>query len=344
MYHFADAATFIRCSDQVPVVDVRSPLEYSQGHIPGAFNIPLFNDEERARVGTLYRQSGSEAAVLLGLDLAGVNLSRFVKEAKKIAPEKEVLVHCWRGGMRSASMAWLLDLAGFKTTILEGGYKSYRHYIRHRFSCQANIMILGGMTGSGKSDILRSLASQGEQVLDLEGHACHKGSAFGAIGQQKQPTNEQFENNLFNDWRNFDFSKPVWIEDESRGIGTVSIPETLWENMLHASVIEVVVPKSDRIQRLVQEYASFDKHELEAAILRIRQAMGFDQAQLALDALRHDDFATVAEITLTYYDKTYLHHLQRRKEISLHTLELPSDDPEKNATQILAFARQISKK
>ena len=180
------------------LLDVRTPAEFAQGHVPGAQNLPLFSDEERAEVGTLYKQVNPERAFLRGLDLAGAKMSWYVREAMRLAPNRKVAVHCWRGGQRSGSLATLLSFAGFDVQVVQGGYKAYRTHVLEQFALRkSKFVVLGGKTGSGKTEILKQLASLGEQVIDLEALANHKGSAFGALGEEPQPRVEQFENNLF---------------------------------------------------------------------------------------------------------------------------------------------------
>ncbi|MCF8309062.1 MAG: tRNA 2-selenouridine(34) synthase MnmH [Bacteroidales bacterium] len=331
------AEEFLKLSDTIPVVDVRSPKEFAQGHIPGARSLPLFDNDERAAVGTLYKQSGRYAAILRGLDMVGPKMSSFLEKAVSWAHEGRILVHCWRGGMRSESMAWLFEKADLQADTLYGGYKAYRRHIRRAWSEERPLVILGGKTGSGKTEILHELQKTGDQMLDLEGIAHHKGSAFGAIGQSPQPTNEQYENNLADHWRRFDPSKPTWLEDESRAIGAVNIPEPLYKQMYPAPVIAIHLPKSERIKRLVHEYACFDKEKLEAAIHRISKKLGGQNEQAAVKALHNDDYETVADITLGYYDKAYTNDLKQRKESPVFPLTLQDDDPEKNAAEIRRF-------
>ena len=264
---------FIGLMDSFPVIDVRSPGEYSQGHIPCAVNLPLFNDGERAIVGTIYKNSGREAAVLKGLELAGPKLAGFVKKAGQLVPRKRFLIHCWRGGMRSGQMAWLFDQAGFQPVLLAGGYKSYRRFIRESFSKAAEIIVIGGLTGSGKTDILNHLFMMGEQVLYLERSANHKGSVFGALGQEKQPTNEQFENDLHEQWRHFDFHQRIWIEDESRNIGNVIIPDPLFDRIISSPMIRIGLPVEARIYRIINEYAGFDPGLLKDSIMKISEKL-----------------------------------------------------------------------
>ncbi|MCD4745000.1 MAG: tRNA 2-selenouridine(34) synthase MnmH [Bacteroidales bacterium] len=332
---------FLQKAKYLPVIDVRSSKEFEQGHIPDAFNIPIFNNEERMLVGTRYKNSGKESSVLLGLEIAGLKLTSYVKQAKKTAPQKELIIHCWRGGMRSSSLAWLLDIAGFKVSTLIDGYKSYRKYIRNSFAQKSNIIVLGGMTGSGKTEILHHLTKSGHQVLDLEKIANHKGSAFGDLGQPKQPTNEQFENNLYSVWSKFDHNKAVWIEDESRGIGKVSIPDTLFKNIRNAPVIKIELDKKIRIKRLVKEYANFDVVYLEAAIKRIQRSLGGLNTKLGIEAIGKKDFETAVDLILSYYDKAYNIGLLKRNDKTIYNLALKRDNLIENTEMIINLSLKI---
>jgi len=332
---YIDPEEFLFLSENIPVIDARAPLEFSQGHIPGAINLPLFDDDERKRVGTLYKQSGRQSAILAGLDFVGPKMSKFVKDAQRIALGKKVLLHCWRGGMRSAGMGWLLKTADFDVSILEGGYKSYRRYIRQKLGKEIPLVILGGKTGSGKSEVLEAMEKKGEQTIDLEKIAHHKGSAFGDLGQEEQPTNEQFENNLFDSMKELDLSKSIWVEDESRGIGFVSTPDPFYQQMRNAKVIFIDIPKSFRIKRLVKEYASFDPQRLENAIIRITKKLGGQNSKLAIEALKQKDYDTAADILLVYYDKAYLKGLSFRDQNKVYEMPVDSGDPENIADQVL---------
>lgn len=312
---------FIDLSDKLPVIDVRSPGEYKKGHIPGSFNIPLFDDNERSEVGKKYKQVSREAAVYAGLEFAGIKLVSLIKQAKKIAGKKEILIHCWRGGMRSENMAWLFSVAGMKPYILTGGYRAYRQYIRGKLSENRKIVILGGKTGSGKTEILYEMEKLGQQIIDLEGLANHKGSAFGALGQEIQPTTEQFTNNLFDVWKDLDPNRSVWIEDESKKIGAVSIPEELYEKMNQAPVIVVEMKKELRIKRLVKEYSFFDSQLLEGSIIKIQKKLGGLNTRECIKAVREKKFARAIDISLTYYDKAYLYGLEiKKKRIAGHIM------------------------
>ncbi len=324
-----------------PLLDVRSPGEYQHGHIPGAISFPLFSDEERAAVGTIYKQVGNEAAVELGLRFVGPKLESFVQHAKVVAPDRKLIVHCWRGGQRSGSMAWLFRQAGFEVDTLKGGYKSYRHFVLHELeSTHLKIVILGGSTGSGKTKILKALAEQGEQVIDLEGLANHKGSAFGFIGELPQPTVEQFENNLFETVLPLDTSKRVWVENESHSIGRIFIPEGFWSKMREAPLVNILIPEAARMENLLCDYVLTDRDDLEKAFQKIYKKLGGLQFKTAIEALQINDFAAAARIALHYYDKTYQHGLENSlskdikhltfehgnpAEIAQHLIQLPTD-------------------
>ena len=331
---------FLPLTDKFPLVDVRSPKEYAQGHIPGAVNIPLFDNDERALVGIRYKQGGKENAVQLGLEIVGPKLADFVKQARKIAPKKEILVHCWRGGMRSGSMAWLFETAGMKAYTLEGGYKAYRRHIRAAFSKPVQLFVLGGYTGSGKTDVLKAMEKAGEQFLDIEGIAHHKGSVFGPLGQEPQPTNEQFENNLADAWRKFDFDKPIWVEDESRHLGFCGIPDPLFQQMRQAPLIKILVPKPEREKRLVREYGSFSTEALMEQLVKIRERLGGQHLKEAITALETGNLLKVAEITLHYYDKAYAHGASKRPSNQIYELEVNHDNPTENARLILEFTKK----
>ena len=330
---------FLKQAQTLPVIDVRSPGEYDHAHIPGAISIPLFDNDERALVGTKYKNAGKDSAVLLGLDLVGPKLAGFVKQSRKLNPQnKEVLVHCWRGGMRSGSFAWLLNTAGLTASTLVGGYKAYRNAVLSAFAEPRNLIILGGKTGSGKTDILKELVRQGEQVIDLEGLAHHKGSTYGAIGQLPQPATEQFENVIFSKWRTLDPGRRIWLEDESRNVGSCFIPMPLWQQMRAAPVAFLDVPKAVRVQRLVGEYTGIDHGLLVEATQRISKRLGGKVTKDALDALSQNDYATVADLTLDYYDKAYLHGLSQRDQVKVHPLDIGVDDPAETARWLIDWA------
>jgi len=320
-----------------PVLDVRAPIEFAQGHVPGALSLPLFTDEERARIGTAYKQVSQERAVHLGLEFFGPKMSEMVKQAKKLAPGKEVRLHCWRGGMRSGAVLWLLELAGFRVHLLDKGYKDYRRAVLASFAEPRQWRVLGGLTGSGKTDVLHVLAAgHGQPVLDLEGLAHHKGSAFGNIGQPAQPTQEQFENNLAAALLQLPPGAPVWVEDESRQIGRLTIPVALFEQMRQSPRYVLEVPRAARVAKLAAEYGAESPAELAGAIERLHKRLGGLATQQALAAVEAGDFARMVELVLDYYDKTYTHGLAPRPGEPAHTfVSVAGCNPAENAATLL---------
>ena len=314
---------FLAGSATRTVIDVRSPGEFRQGHIPGAVNIPLFDDEERAIVGTLYKNSGSDAAIRKGISIATPKIPLYLDSLKQVASGRSILVHCWRGGMRSEHMAALFEGEGYETGLLAGGYKAYRRHVRAELALPAMIIVIGGYTGSGKSEVLRGIGKLGGQVADLESLACHKGSSFGALGQAPQPTNEQFENDLYRIWSGFDLDSPVWLEDESRMIGRVTLPDPVVEKINTGFLLRLEVPRTLRVKRLVEEYAVFDPQLLSEAVGRISERLGGARTTEALAAIRDGDFDRVADNVLTYYDKAYNYAIERRPHQEKHSFELP---------------------
>jgi tRNA 2-selenouridine synthase len=324
----------------LPVVDVRSPSEFQKGHIPNAVNIPLFSDEERAQVGTVYKQQSQEAAIALGYRFVTPKLLYFLEAARQVAPEGKLVVHCWRGGMRSQSFAEHLASNGFeRVSVIEGGYKAYRNHLLRSFEKPLPIRLLGGYTGSGKTRILKELQELDEQVIDLEGLAAHKGSVFGGIGQGQQPSVEQFENTLYEALRSLDHDRPIWLEDESHNIGAVNIPLPLFYQMRAAVVFFLEIPKEERAKHLVEGYAHAGDLLLREAIVRISGRLGGLRTQQALDFLAAKDYYGVALLTLDYYDKYYLKGLHKRGAERIVTLPLPTTDPHENALHLLTYLR-----
>jgi tRNA 2-selenouridine synthase len=333
---------FLELSESIPVCDVRSPSEYNSGHIPGAINIPLFNDLERKAVGIKYKNEGRIPAILEGLKLSAPMMTKKLSQALSEAKNCKLLVHCWRGGMRSEAMAWLFSLGDIRTAVLEGGYKSYRNYILERLSERRKMIILGGLTGSSKTYILRYLKSISQQVIDLEQLANHKGSAFGALGELPQPFTEQFANNLFDEWKKNDSVLPFWVEDESRNIGTVFIPDCFYENMQDAPTIVLMMEVELRLPRLIKEYSTYPKESLKASILKISKRLGGDNTRDAINAIEHDDYSRAIEIALRYYDKAYQYGLKKKNNKNLIFVETNTDDIEINAMKILDAAGKLT--
>ncbi|WP_088892527.1 tRNA 2-selenouridine(34) synthase MnmH [Leptolyngbya ohadii] len=325
------------------LLDVRSPGEYEQGHIPGAVSFPLFTNEERAQVGTCYKQEGRDAAVELGFQLAGPKFAEFIATAKQLAPNRQVRLHCWRGGMRSEAVAWVLRMAGFQGVTLKGGYKAFRNWALRTFEQPKPIVILGGMTGTGKTDVLLALREQGAQVLDLEAIASHRGSSYGSLGLPPQPTNEQFENEIAVQWASFHADSPIWIEAESKRIGTCRIPESLFQQMDRAEVLEIVRPRSERLALLVGVYGTADREALVTATERIRKRLGGLRTQQAVDLIRQGQLSEGFGIVLEYYDKTYTYDLERR-EVVIHPIEVAGLSADRAAVKLLEALRELQSK
>ena len=325
MVHKASVGEFMSLASSYPVLDVRSPGEYNHAHIPGAYSLPLFTDDERKVVGTIYKQQSRELAIKAGLDYFGVKMRKVVEDTEAIAAahaptgianhnHKTVLVHCWRGGMRSGAISWLLDLYGFKVYVLVGGYKAYRRYVLETFEQTLNLQVIGGYTGSGKTELLSILQANGHRVIDLEAIAKHRGSAFGEL-EEPQPKQEYFENLLAGEIRNLaqtNAGEPVWIEDESQRIGLVNLPGALWKQMRSVPVYFLDVPFEARLHHILPEYTLSGTDNLKNAILRIQKRLGGLDTNSALQFLEDEDFESCFRILLKYYDKFYEKALKNR--------------------------------
>ena len=296
---------FLKLRASLPVADVRSEGEYGSGHMRHAINIPILNNEERVAVGTDYKQKGQTEAIKTGFRLVGPRFLEIINHAEAIADGRELLVHCWRGGMRSSNFCQIVGMAKVKTLSLVGGYKAYRERALCYYKAPLKLAVIGGLTGSGKSEVLRALKVRGEQIIDLEKLASHKGSAFGGLMMLPQPTTEQFQNELFEELMELDPTKRVWVEDESISIGKVVLPEAFWHQMLNAPVFDVSVDKPARIKRLVAEYGDADKEKFLSAMQNIVKKLGGQNFKAAKEKLEEGDMATTIEILLTYYDKAY---------------------------------------
>ena len=336
------AREFLELSGIFPVVDVRTPSEFKKGHIPNAFNIPLFSDDERAVVGTIYKQQNQLSAIMKGLDIVGPKMSGLLKKGLKIsAGNNKLLIYCWRGGSRSGSMAWLFSNAGIDCTLLEGGYKAYRNYVLSELGKKRKMIVLGGLTGSGKTAILSELSKTGEKVIDLEGLACHKGSAFGALGQPEQPSSEHFANLLFQKLKDIDPLTRLFVEDESHNIGSVNITPGFFRIMTQSRVIALMPDIKTRLPRLREEYGAFGADKLIDSIKRISRKLGGVNAAQAEKAIRENDLDKAIEIVLKYYDRTYRYGLSQRSEGQVVFIDSPSDDPSENALKVKKMADKI---
>ena len=317
------------------LLDVRSPAEYGQGHIPGARNLPLFSDDERAEIGTLYKQQGRQVAVQRGLALVGPRLAALAGElqaAAALQPDQPLRLHCWRGGMRSGSVAWLAESCGLPVLLLDGGYKQYRRWVLQLFEQPWPLRLLGGRTGTGKTALLQALAQQGVAVLDLEGRANHRGSSFGGLGLPPQPSSEHYENLLAADLAPLAGAVEIWLEAESSQVGRCRIPAGLWRQMKQAAALEVRRPLAWRIAQLVAVYGNQEAAGLEAATQRIARRLGPQRTAVALEAIAAGDWARACAQMLDYYDRCYDHDLGGHR---VETVELGEADAATAASRLL---------
>lgn len=333
------------------LLDARSPSEYHHAHIPGAVSFPLFTDEERKVVGTAYKQLSREQAIKIGLDYFGSKMRGMVEQIEQLIADRwplaegttindqrstvNVFIYCWRGGMRSGAVSWLLNIYGYNVTVLAGGYKAFRNHVLKSFEQPYHLKILGGYTGSGKTEVLQQLQQAGEAVIDLEDLASHKGSAFGSINMPAQPTQEMFENKLSlklrkvnSDWSvvNDEFAdippnpKPqtrnfLWLEDESQRIGNINIPGAFWQNMRSSPIYFLDIPFEERLQHITEEYSQFDEEKLADAIVRIQKRLGPLETKTALQHLQDNKSKECFRILLQYYDRHYLKGLHSRQNL-----------------------------
>ena len=355
-----DIETFLKLSKDFPVLDVRSPGEYLHAHMPKASSVPLFTDEQRKIIGTAYKKQTRKIAVEIGINYFSERMKSVQKETAKILEEwpkdpvvdpskktdhSTLLVHCWRGGMRSETVAWLLSLYGYNIYVLKGGYKAFRRWTLKQLEKEYQFKILGGYTGSGKTEVLKEMMQEGIPVIDLEGLANHRGSSFGSLGQNAQPTQEMFENMLALELYKYQKSekpdstngdsvsaKPpvVWLEDESRHIGSVGFPPAFWEQMRNSPVYFIDVPFEERVNFIVRTYGEFDKEKLGTCILNIQKRLGGLETKNALQYLEEGNVKQCFEILIRYYDKLYGNGLSKR-ENSLSVLnKIPCNSVDQN--------------
>uniref|UniRef100_UPI003F4BC7CE tRNA 2-selenouridine(34) synthase MnmH n=1 Tax=Brachyspira catarrhinii TaxID=2528966 RepID=UPI003F4BC7CE len=324
MVKVIDIEEFLKLAnnDELPIIDVRSPIEYNHAHIPHAHNVYLFNDEERKDVGTIYKQIGRKEAILKGLEYVSVRMTAILKSIDEIAKKhnstNKILMHCFRGGMRSESTAWLCSSYGYDVYMLKGGYKRYRNYVLDSFERDYKIYLLTGRTGSGKTLILNKLKSIGYNVIDLEKIAKHKGSAFGWINEGEQPSQEQFENNLSYELLKYDINSTLWFEDESLLIGRRAIPKSLFNKMREAQkIIYLDIPKECRAEYIVNTYGKYSIDDLKESILKIKKRLGGERLKESLELLDNGNIYECVLNMLYYYDKAYKLSINEDKLVSI---------------------------
>lgn len=305
-----DEFFYLQKKENLPIIDVRSPIEYNHAHIPNAYNVYLFNDEERKNVGTIYKQVGRKEAVLKGLEYVSVRMTDILKSIDDIVKNynntNKILMHCFRGGMRSESVAWLCSNYGYDVYVLDGGYKRYRNYVLASFEKDYNIYLLTGRTGSGKTLILKKLKDKGLNVIDLEIIAKHKGSAFGWINEGEQPSQEQFENILSYELSKYDINSVLWFEDESLLIGKRAVPKYLFNRMQNADkIIYLDIPQECRAEYIVNTYGQYSIDDLRESILKIKKRLGGEKLKESLELLDSGKIYECVLNMLYYYDKAY---------------------------------------
>lgn len=390
MPQFHDIATFLSMQESgLLLLDARSPDEYDHAHIPGARSLPVLSNEERQAVGTAHARSGQEAAVHTALELVGPHLTALLARARflyqdhqvrqqtsrRAAPlhsgkSREILIHCWRGGMRSTSLAWLLETGGFHVHILSGGYKTYRAWVRASLALPARTLILGGMTGSGKTDVLHELAALGSQVIDLEGLAGHRGSSFGGVGLPPQPSGESVENELCAKWTRLDPDRPVWLEDEDRRIGAVSLSEDFFSHIRTGRLVLLDVPRKIRVERLAHMYAGAQAHtrsvctpasgqsahkaetpqdanqglrtDLAAAVSRLHARLGDKLTRQCTTDIFAGRFEEAISAVLDYYDKLYARQLSKQTRPLAARISTDQDGPIQIARRLQALEKNMN--
>lgn len=332
---------FLELRGSIPVLDARSEDEFIQGHVIGAINIPILNNVERKTVGTIYKQKGNQEAIIKGFELVGPRFSSIIQEALVLFSEKKILIYCWRGGMRSEIMSWLLSMAGFEILRLKGGYKTYRTFTYETVRAKRDFIVLGGKTGVGKTVLLHELKKTGESVIDLEDLAKHKGSSFGGIGQPPQPSIEHFENLLAEELFKIPLTEKIWIENESRRIGKVNLADELYSNITESPLIEISKSDSERIIHIASEYADLPQNELVEAVKRLQKKLGGKRTAEAIQdviELRHSSW--IANM-LIYYDKTYGYELDCNLRHQTFHLDLNNIGVEKSIQQLLKLKNDI---
>ena len=292
------------------IIDARTPLEFHDDHLPGAINVPILTDAERVEIGTLYKQQGPQPARIRGLELTCHRFPAIVGTVTEAAAGRPVLVYCWRGGLRSESIAMLLETTGYPVVKLAGGYKSFRSIVTSFFelvSLPVQLVVLHGMTGSGKTEFLQQLPSERYTTIDLEGLARHRGSAFGSLGLGEQPSQKRFETLLWDRFRKAPTDRPIVVEGESKRIGRLNLPGNLYEVMAASTKVWCDVSVATRVKRLSAEYAREEyRQPMAEALERIKKKLGGEQYTELQHKLAAWDIPGLAQDLIEqYYDKLY---------------------------------------
>ncbi len=328
-----------------PLIDVRSPDEYYKGNMANSINIPLFDNEERVIVGTIYKNKGREKAVIQGLAFIENKIDNLLNDLFDIfnmykekcsesqIKEPTLRIYCARGGMRSTSISWLLEKFELKSITLKGGYKSYRKWTLDCFKKNWKIVVIGGKTGTGKTKLLHLMDRNNYQIIDLEGLASHRGSTFGGIGMKEQPTNEQFENMIAEKLNRFNNKKQILVESESANIGKCKIPFEFFNLMKKSKRIEIIKSKSNRLKELINTYSILDEEDLIEAVLRIRKRLGPQRTKIAIDSIKNKNWESVCNSVLEYYDKCY--EYEKVGKYNIKTLDMTDIYDDKNTLNLI---------
>lgn len=316
------------------IIDVRSPAEFAEDHIPGAINCPVLDDRQRIEVGTLYKQVSPFAARKVGAAMVSENIARHLRASFFDRPKDwKPLIYCWRGGNRSGAMTTVFRAIGWKATQLEGGYKTWRNHVITRLEqlpLELSFRVICGATGSGKTRILQAIAELGEQVLDLETLACHKGSVLGVLPGQPQPTQKCFETLLLQAISTFDPARPVHVEAESRKIGRLQLPETLLASIRQGERLNVEASLAARIDFLLADYDYFLQMP-DLLLQRLDRLKGMHSRETLarwVEQVRSADWTSlVRELLTQHYDALYhrsqgLHFLGQRHPVTFSTDDL----------------------
>lgn len=296
------------------LVDIRSPSEYQEFHIPGAINLPLFEDEEKRLIGLIYRSDGVDRAKHVGYEIAESKLEGLLKSFRDLKEKhRYVIVYCWRGGLRSQELCKVLQSIGVEVLRIEGGYRAYREFIlreMERILESKSFIVLAGKTGVGKTLIIRKLREEGYPVVDLEGLAKDRGSAFGKMGIRERVSQKMFDALLYESLLRAE-SDLLFTEDESRVIGNIHLPESFWKKKEEGVYVEIEASLEKRVKNLLEEYTKFEgwQEEAKESLLRIRRYLGEKNYSLALELLSKERVEEFAEFLIReYYDKTYKPH------------------------------------
>ncbi len=312
----ADLSTQLHAFDCI--IDVRSPAEYALDHIPGAINCPVLDNDERILIGTLYKQESPFTAKKRGAALVAKNIALHLETHFMDMPrEWRPLIYCWRGGERSGAFTYILQRIGWKAVQLDGGYQGFRRQVIAELdvaSKQCSFRVICGMTGSGKTRVLHELQLQGEQVLDLEDLANHRGSVLGGGPLEPQPTQKGFETRLWDALRSMDLARPIYVESESKKVGGVHVPDALMERIRDGECLEIRASNVTRVAWLMREYSHFliDAPALESKLQMLNARYGKETISAWCDQARAGQFTDlVNDLLITHYDPSYQSSIER---------------------------------